>query len=134
LSLLFTLLGINVNAVSSNVYIVGRQLHSFQIVEQFPCFDVVVPRMQWAFDHLSVYLSGSKRAILMAAERFNGIILAVCIEKSNSTAINVKFLAAVFFNLASWATLTNANYHYVVISLAIKWLSDSRKYALLRHI
>ena len=40
------------------------------------------------------------------------------------------------FSLISplWATLTNANYHYVVIPLAIKWLSDSHKYSLLRHI
>ena len=60
------MLGVDVNIVSSNVYIVGRQLYSFEIVEQFPCFDVVVPRMQGAFDHFSVYLSGSKRTILAA--------------------------------------------------------------------
>jgi hypothetical protein len=37
---------------------------------------------------------------LMAAERLNCIVLAVCIKKRNSCAINVKLLAAVLFNLA----------------------------------
>jgi hypothetical protein len=61
--------------------------------------------MQGAFDHFAIYLSGSKRAILMAAERLNSIVLAVRIEKSNSSAINVKLLAPVLFNLASLGDL-----------------------------
>ena len=105
LPLLFTLLGIDVNVVSSNIYIVGHQLYSFKIVKQLPCFDVVVPRMQGAFDHFAIYLSRSKRAILMAAERLNSIVLAVCIEQSNSGAINVNLLAFVLFNLASLGDL-----------------------------
>lgn len=100
LTLLFTLLGVDVNVVSSNVYIIGHQSYSFKIVEQLSCSNVVVPRMQRTFDDFAVYLAGSKRAVLMAAERLNCIVLAVCIKKRNSCTINVKLLAAVLFNLA----------------------------------
>jgi hypothetical protein len=67
LPLFFTLLGIDVNIVSSNVYIVGQQLYTFKVVKQLSCFNVVVPRMQGTLDYFAVYLARSKRAILMAA-------------------------------------------------------------------
>ena len=54
--------------------------------------------MQGTFDDFAVYLTRSKRAVLMAAERLNCIVLAVCIKKRNSCAIDVKLLAAVLFN------------------------------------
>ena len=100
LPLLFTLLGVNVDVISSNIYIVCHQFYSFKIVKQLSCSNVVVPGMQGTFDYFAVYLAWRKRAVLMTAECLNRIILAVCIEKRNSCAINVKLLATVLFNLA----------------------------------
>ena len=138
LPLLFTLLGVNVNVVSSNVYIVGYQFYSFKVVKQLSCSNVVVPRMQGTFDDFAVYLAGSKRAVLMAAERLNCIVFAVCIEKRNSCAINIKLLAAVLFNLAPLGDLDKCQLsggcNQSGYKLVIGQQQHSHQYTLLRHI
>ena len=97
LTLFFTLRGIDVNIVSSNVYIIRHQLYTFKVIKHFD-FNVVVPRMQGTLDDFAVYLPRSKRAVLMATECLNCIIAAVCIKKRNSCAIDVTLLSAVLFN------------------------------------
>jgi len=113
-------LDFEVNVVSPDVHLVGSQLYPFHVVEQLARSDVVVPRMERAFHHFSVYLARRKRAILVAAERLDGVVLALCEKERDPRAVDAELLAAVLFDLARLGNLDRCQL-LCVDNLAIKW-------------
>ena len=56
--------------------------------------------MQRTLDYFAVYFAGGKRAVLVAAYCFDGVVLAVCAKEGNLGAVDVELFAAVFLYLA----------------------------------
>ncbi len=56
--------------------------------------------MQRAFDYFAIDFAGGKRPVLMAAERLNRIVFAVCVKERNPCTIDVELLAAILPDFA----------------------------------